>query len=454
MEGGNAATASPIAQASTEAKEELTKPRSRRPNYNQMHKDRLPLDIHPLPAFIPHNPLSLLRIAYALISEFFSAPTSHSTIYHGYFDIATRSVHVTDEAFVRGLWERGFFGKGSLSRSEPTWLHSEKTRLGLIEVTTSDQVTRARRKEREQMKKERARLEREAIEQQKLKETSGIDNQQNDTPELTTSNESETPDLVEQPLVDGSNGSIGKDANLSAQPTGPRPKSVSWDPNIPTSNGSLHPEIEQPAEHQVNVANQEHLQLSLEEAFFLSYGLGVLGVQFPSEIRLQPSNNFGFLQLCRQYSYFPPSSISELQPDDSFMLHYVTYHHFRSLGWVVRDGIKFAVDWLLYKRGPVFDHAEFAVIIIPSYTNSYWLEGELTREKVKKKRKEKSWSWLHATNRVLNHVTKTLVLCYVDVPSPSAVKAREEKEDIGALLKLYRVREFCVRRWSANRNRD
>jgi tRNA-splicing endonuclease subunit Sen2 len=37
---------------------------------------------------------------------------------------------------------------------------------------------------------------------------------------------------------------------------------------------------------------------------------------------------------------------------------YVAYHHYRSLGWVVKTGIKFCVDWLLYKRGLVFSHAE------------------------------------------------------------------------------------------------
>jgi len=45
--------------------------------------------------------------------------------------------------------------------------------------------------------------------------------------------------------------------------------------------------------------------------------------------------------------------------DNPFLVHYVAYHHFRSLGWVVRSGIKFCADMLLYKRGPVFTHAEF-----------------------------------------------------------------------------------------------
>jgi len=36
----------------------------------------------------------------------------------------------------------------------------------------------------------------------------------------------------------------------------------------------------------------------------------------------------------------------------------VFLHHYRSLGWVVKNGVKFSVDYLLYKRGPVFHHAE------------------------------------------------------------------------------------------------
>ena len=40
-------------------------------------------------------------------------------------------------------------------------------------------------------------------------------------------------------------------------------------------------------------------------------------------------------------------------------MHYAAYHYYRSLGWVVKGGIKFCVDYLLYKRGPVFQHAEY-----------------------------------------------------------------------------------------------
>ena len=40
----------------------------------------------------------------------------------GYWDPLTRSVWVTNPKDSTTLWQRGFFGKGNLSRSEPSWL--------------------------------------------------------------------------------------------------------------------------------------------------------------------------------------------------------------------------------------------------------------------------------------------------------------------------------------------
>src|SRR6185369_11613424 len=39
----------------------------------------------------------------------------------GVFDPTTHSVWVFEPAHSRVLWQRGFFGKGNLSRSEPSW---------------------------------------------------------------------------------------------------------------------------------------------------------------------------------------------------------------------------------------------------------------------------------------------------------------------------------------------
>ncbi|PFH63390.1 hypothetical protein XA68_12354 [Ophiocordyceps unilateralis] len=191
------------------------------------------------------------------------------------------------------------------------------------------------------------------------------------------------------------------------------------------------------------LVNREHLQLMPEEAFFLCFGLGALRVSEPGSEEALSTRQM--LTRFRQYSYFPPRigpEESELEADDGFLVHYAVYHHFRSLGWVPRAGIKFGVDWLLYTRGPVFDHAEFGVIVIPSYSDVWWDRSD----------KGKTWAWLHGVVRVLSHVMKSLVLVYVEVPATPRLE-EALKAGIGEAMALYKVREVTVKRWSSNRNR-
>ncbi|KAI5918828.1 putative tRNA-splicing endonuclease subunit Sen2 [Camillea tinctor] len=187
------------------------------------------------------------------------------------------------------------------------------------------------------------------------------------------------------------------------------------------------------------IVDIEHLQLTLEETFYLVFALGVLTVVNPASGRAMSAEDL--FTLFRQTSYFPPRTV-DLQPDDPFLLHYVVYHHFRSLGWVVRPGIKFGVDWLLYNRGPVFAHAEFALIVLPAYTADEWKAAG-------RQPPRRSWHWLHSINRVQATALKTLVLVYVDIPPPSEGPLL----DPAAMLQRYHVREFIVKRWLSNRNR-
>jgi tRNA-splicing endonuclease subunit Sen2 len=209
---------------------------------------------------------------------------------------------------------------------------------------------------------------------------------------------------------------------------------------VPVPATSSEPDV--PPIAPADIENKEHLQLSAEEAFFLSYGIGALSILDPETKKAVPREQL--LALFRSHSYFPPRE--DLGPNDPFLVHYAVYHHFRSLGWVPRHGIKFGVDWMLYTRGPVFDHAEFGLIVLPAYSDAWWKENGVEAPR-------KSWHWLHGVNRVLSHVLKSLVLVYVDVPPPHVFDAAMAAGGISATLKEYKVREFMVRRWSSNRNR-
>lgn len=454
------------------ADKQIGKPyRPSRPNYTQIHAYPLPINIFPLPPLIPQNPLSILQIAITYLIQLVVPPSSHPhQTYQGLLTPETCSVHITDEKAIRALWEQGFFGKGSLSRSEPSWLDREKRRKGVRASETSEEVTRRRREERREFKKERARKEREAIEERLHAEGKHI---ADDTADGTLSGSYKLNTDFEMPL--------GPNSLHSPSQSESRPERLKF--AVTDSLGSVEEakqevalnypsrpqgdavtvEPQKSAQAVDTIINQEHLQLTHEEAFFLVYGLGVLEI---SSEKLQiVFSTKSLLSLFRQNSYFPPQPPSELRPDDPFLLSYVVYHHFRSLGWVVRPGIKFAVDYLLYNRGPAFSHAEFAVVVLPSYRHPYWLLTA-TIAAASKKRESRSWWWLHCVNRVQSQVRKSLLLVYVEVPppfdtissvgeyAPSRAASAQADVDITGMLKQYRIREFTIRRWTPNRSRD
>lgn len=466
-----------ISSLPLDQQQESRSARPPRSNFNKLHAQPLPVIIYPLPPLIPNNPFSLLHIAFSFAYQLLAPPSSHpETLLQGMFSPKTNSVHVTDPAAIRYLWEKGFFGKGNLSRSEPSWLDRERTRHGIKAGQTSEEATKRRREERRGFKNERARKEREAIEEKLLEERK----QQSHIPVSET--EESSPDIESRlgdhqnlspnPIITADGKSTGdaislkEKLNFSAADIRAVVELEALDLKLTTSSPTpSSPIIDDLASHAIK--QEEHLQLTPEEAFFLAYGLGVLNIRDQSTANSLPPDLL--FSLFRQHSYFPPLSIAELLPDDPFLLSYIVYHHFRSLGWVVRPGIKFAVEHLLYKRGPVFSHAEFAVIILPSYSHPYWSSTKTLTEECQKK-SGKSWWWLHCVNRVQSQVQKNLILAYVEVPPPAAILrkpstqidksdvskdySQQNPTDIGHILKQYSVREISIKRWIPNRSRD
>ncbi|KAI4841983.1 hypothetical protein E4T45_09262 [Aureobasidium sp. EXF-8846] len=414
--------------------------RPQKPNYFLIHSKPLPLETHPLPAFVPQNPLSLLRIADVPITGIFSSET--------------RSVHITDHASVRALWEMGFFGKGTMSRSEPSWLDREKARLKANKHGggTAEENTRKRREERKLFKLERARAEAEQIEETLRKERAALGSvdEEKDEEKATEIAISHVFPWMQQQDSDAGykeeTTTVPAEDKKSEEPA----TNIVEVPILPTGS-TIHTTgipnntalVEGEEEEETPITNQEHLQLNLEESFFLSYGLGSL--QILDSNTKQPLSIPSLLTLFRQHSHYPIAQTSSLRPDDPFLLNYVVYHHYHSLGWVVRPGVKFSCDFLLYNRGPVFSHAEFALLIVPEYA-----KGSIEAAEGKGKM---GWWWLHCVNRVQSQVKKSLIIVYVKVPRE--LPSTEQGEvDIGKVLRSYEIREFVIRRWLANRSRD
>ncbi|XP_060069988.1 tRNA-splicing endonuclease subunit Sen2-like isoform X2 [Ylistrum balloti] len=170
---------------------------------------------------------------------------------------------------------------------------------------------------------------------------------------------------------------------------------------------------------------KEFLHLSLEEAFFLSFGLGCLIVR----------DNGKTLDLHSMWTKFCDAQAN-------FLPNYVVYHYFRSLGWVPKSGLKFGTDFILYKVGPPFYHGSYSVVV-------KMINQEDAPEVNGVRGRDFSWITLAGLNRITEHVAKELMLCYVI--KPSSLTAEELQSP--RCLSKFKV-QIIVNRWIPSQERQ
>jgi hypothetical protein len=114
----------------------------------------------------------------------------------------------------------------------------------------------------------------------------------------------------------------------------------------------------------------------------------------------------------------------------NFPAKFAVYRHFRSSGWVVRDGAAFGADFSLYATGPGQDHSVHTVVVMPlrvveaaSPSEAAPLPAALVAADAPPVAVRASpWSacstWVetHAHGRVIGSVRKHMVLAYVSLP--------------------------------------
>ncbi|NWS04301.1 SEN2 endonuclease, partial [Motacilla alba] len=173
--------------------------------------------------------------------------------------------------------------------------------------------------------------------------------------------------------------------------------------------------------------------------------------------RKNPFRIFEYLQLSLEEAFFlvyalgclsiyygeEPLSIvklwevfSEVKPD--FKTTYMAYHYFRGKGWVPKVGLKYGTDLLLYRKGPPFYHASYSVIAELVDDN---FEGSL--------RRPLSWMSLSGLNRTTANASKELMLCYLIRPSDMTAEEMSTPE----CMKRIKVQELIVSRWVSSRER-
>ncbi|KAI0207413.1 hypothetical protein LSAT2_007946 [Lamellibrachia satsuma] len=170
----------------------------------------------------------------------------------------------------------------------------------------------------------------------------------------------------------------------------------------------------------------ECLQLSLVEAFFLSYGLGCLTVI---------DREKGVLSVTEMWTTF-------CQCQKTFLRDYVAYHNFRSKGWVPKTGLKYGAEFILYKDGPPFYHASYSVMVRLVTDDLEDDQGEENRPL--------TWTSLAGLNRMTEQVGKEVMFCYVIKPkdiSPADLHSPD-------CLLSFKVQEVILRRWVSAQERE
>ena len=348
----------------------------------------------PLP--FPPSPPSFNVFTPSTYKSLFTTPASPKP-YIGVWCPETRSINVTNDEEGVDIWRRGMWGKGTLSRSQPAWRARKTKEMTGGRHLSLEEVTALKRKERAEFKEERLKKERMDREKQLREEVEAKGEAVVEVTETTTE---------------------------ETQPKRKRRKmTVQTNQELPV--------------YTEEYLDKEVMQIAPEEALFLMH-LNLLVVEYDNE-RLSLSQ---FLRLVTTTS----------RPDDPFLVYYIVYYYFRRQRIIVKTGLKFGVDYLLYDRPIPFTHASHCVNVLGNY--HLWKEND-GRRLVKE---SMTWQEINLWQRLMGNVRKRLKFVYVEIP-PMDVDGKDWRDvncwkDFESVLQRYRVREVMNSRMVIARERD
>nr|AFK36863.1 unknown [Medicago truncatula] len=102
-------------------------------------------------------------------------------------------------------------------------------------------------------------------------------------------------------------------------------------------------------------------QLTVEEAFYLSYSLKCL--------KINDGADTGPLNDEELWCCFKSKK-------ETFPYFYKAYSHLRMKNWVVRSRSQYGVDFIVYRHHPAWVHSEYGVLVL-SHDNDGELNGRL-----------------------------------------------------------------------------
>lgn len=393
---------------------------------------KYPLPIHPVETTLPlpelflYNPFSWIYWFYKYYRLVYSNNEDNLLETKINIDViggdSFPHIMVRDKNDMLYLWENGFFGTGTLSRSEPTWytrmnqIVNGDIKLNTGDINELEQITRRRRLERLEFKKLREKLQMELLELKKQSALSGSDIDNNGELDETESLKRINDLLLKQ---------REQLRDFKALQESYNKQNVGIHDNV-TDN--LQFDYESLLDENGDLLSLESLELMPVEATFLTFALPVLNIT-PKELfkKILPNNDN-----------------SSYDTVHSFIIHYVAYHFYKSHGWCVRSGIKFGCDYLLYKRGPPFHHAEFCINVMDN-DPLYYRSNKNMRD----------YTWYSRISRVIGGAKKTLILSYVTrQTTKKQIMEWWVKGQYHKVFNSYEISEIIYKRWIPGRNRD
>lgn len=364
--------------------------------------------------------------------------------------LVANCVWVTKPGDMNMLYKMGFFGKGILSKSKPgrdeqlrlfqrkrQQLPDDVRRLILNDIRLRNRIRKRRRREWAELADEQP-----GSAQSQDTNIDIIPSESSDESEIVEDMENhETSGRLSVDVMDSSDPPTSDSSFLSPHPQCSSTKTVlETEPfestHQETSEQAKTEEISKSASSQLKNNDKssqypvtEFLQLSLCEAFFLSYGLGCLTVCNTDNERLTVTQLW---QACLC-----------IQP--GFLSSYVAYHHLRSKGWVVRTGEKYGVDFLVYKDGPVFYHSNAAILVQTVDKDTMEPIHDPGQPCV-----PFTWQYLAGLSRINSSVGKDLILFHVLRPSGLTSDELLSPE----CLRQFVVQEVVLRRWIPEKSRE
>lgn len=122
---------------------------------------------------------------------------------------------------------------------------------------------------------------------------------------------------------------------------------------------------------------------------------------------------------------------------------YISYHYYRSMGWIVRPSSKMGVDWALYANGPVREHSKYVVTVLPDFSRISSKPYNIFRRRIPA-------TTVIRMVRITNSVRKELLMCHV-VAKPEL--AFEELASISC-LRNFSIWDISVSRFCPQRSRE